>query len=220
MGWWVSDWFNSPNGPVIVASWVTWVIGSIVLHELAHGWAAIWQGDRTPIELGHMTWNPLVHMGWFSLIAFLVIGIAWGAMPVNPSRFRSRYGDAYVSLAGPLMNVVLIGVATLGMVLVILFGASLPGSAALPGNLLIFFTFGIMLNVVLALFNMMPIPPLDGSRILSSVHPPYARIWEGENAQWIGLGAFFLLFMFGSDLLFGVGLDVAIGIRDGLLGAL
>lgn len=62
----------------MVAGYALIVIFSITLHELAHGWAAIWQGDRTPIETGHMTWNPLVHMGWASLLMFAIVGIAWG----------------------------------------------------------------------------------------------------------------------------------------------
>ena len=76
------------------------IVVSVVLHELAHGVAAIWQGARTPIELGHMTLNPMVHMGGMSLVAAFVIGMAWGAMPVTPHRFRhGRLGDVLVSLA-------------------------------------------------------------------------------------------------------------------------
>jgi len=62
VNWWVIQVLDS-FGPAFLASWIVWVIGSITLHELAHGWAAIWQGDRTPVLTGHMTWNPLVHMG-------------------------------------------------------------------------------------------------------------------------------------------------------------
>src|SRR5262249_8984123 len=103
--WWVAEIWN--QSPVLLVSWIVWVIGSIVLHELAHGWAALWCGDRTPIETGHMTWNPLVHMGQMSLLMFALVGIAWGQMPVDPSRFRGRYDDAKVALAGPLMNLAL-----------------------------------------------------------------------------------------------------------------
>ena len=60
MDWWVAELLR--DSPMLLASWVVWVIGSIVLHELAHGWAAIRQGDDTPRALGHMTWNPIVHM--------------------------------------------------------------------------------------------------------------------------------------------------------------
>ncbi|MBT5381502.1 MAG: site-2 protease family protein, partial [Phycisphaerae bacterium] len=89
-------------------SWIFWVLLSITLHELAHGWAAIWEGDKTPIETGHMSANPVVHMGRFSLIVFALIGFAWGLMPVRPWRFRhGRLGEAIVAIAGPAMNLAL-----------------------------------------------------------------------------------------------------------------
>ena len=107
-GWWVAD-FLRAFGPAFVIAWAFWIIFSICLHELSHGWAAIALGDRTPIESGHMTFNPLVHMGGMSLVAFALIGIAWGAMPINPARLRGRYAEALVALAGPAMNLVLAG---------------------------------------------------------------------------------------------------------------
>ena len=85
--WWVHAAYYQ-GGWSYVAAWVFWVLFSISLHELAHGWAALWQGDQTPRELGHMTWNPWVHMGPWSLGMFALIGIAWGLMPVQPARFR------------------------------------------------------------------------------------------------------------------------------------
>src|SRR5687768_7769180 len=80
--WWVTE-ALAAGGPVYVYSWVVIVVGSIVLHELGHGWMAIRLGDRTPLETGHMTWNPVVHMGMYSLVVFALIGIAWGMMPVD-----------------------------------------------------------------------------------------------------------------------------------------
>ena len=64
----------------VIVGWLFWIIASITLHELAHGWAALWQGDPTPRALGHMTASPMVHMGPMSLIALALVGIAWGAM--------------------------------------------------------------------------------------------------------------------------------------------
>ena len=100
MSWWVHEEFRA-GGLVAVLSWAFWVIFSITLHELGHGWAAIRQGDDTPRRFGRMTLNPLVHMGVPSLVMFALIGIAWGAMPVEPSRFRwGRRGRVLVSAAG------------------------------------------------------------------------------------------------------------------------
>src|SRR6056297_3003392 len=97
-GWWISDLLSnqSINGQVWVVSWAVWVILSICLHELAHGWTAIRLGDDTPVVTGHMTWNPIVHMGAFSLFVFAFIGIAWGQMPINPSKLRGRYAESVV----------------------------------------------------------------------------------------------------------------------------
>lgn len=216
-GWWVADLFNQAGGPVLLVSWVVWVIGSIVLHELGHGYAAIWQGDDTPRELGHMNLNPLVHLGTMSLIAFALIGIAWGQMPVRPHNFRSRHGEALVAAAGPLVNVLLAIVAAGGVLLVIVFGSSLPGSSVLPDNLLNFFRLGIALNIALVLFNLLPVPPLDGSRILGDLVPSFNRLWQGDHAQWAGLAVFAGIFFFGGSLLFGTGFTVADWVIDQMI---
>lgn len=224
MDWWVHNLWNSE--PALLVSWVVWVIGSIVLHELAHGWAAIRFGDRTPIETGHMTWNPLVHMGGFSLIVFAVVGIAWGAMPVNPSRMRGRHAEALVALAGPAMNLALAAFAlTLGLLWVGVAGGvwipSVQAGEPLFTNMQIFFRAGVFLNVLLMVFNLMPIPPLDGSRILAYYSPGYRRFFfESENGQWVGLGLFVLLFFFGFDLIIGHVMSWTFGVWDTIAGVL
>lgn len=204
--WWVAQaWEISP---VLLFSWVFWVIASIVLHELAHGWAAIWCGDRTPIETGHMTINPMVHMGPMSLAVFALVGIAWGLMPVDPSRFRRPHQDALVAAAGPLMNLIL---AAICLVLLCLWVATAGGYWA-PGlkvpdhvfrNFQMFFHTGAMLNIVLMLFNLIPIPPLDGSRIVASFSSGFARLWADERSHLVALLAFIFVFFFAGDVLFG-----------------
>ena len=160
--WWVHDLYDN-LGLVAVASWIVVVIGSITLHELAHGWAALWEGDGTPRELGHMTGNPLVHMGSMSLLLFAVLGIAFGLMPVTPSRFRHGYvGRIVVSAAGPVMNLLLFLIFAVALGLMERFGASGP----VADNVSIFLNFGAMLNVVLVVLNLLPLPPLDGWGIL------------------------------------------------------
>ena len=167
------------------------IVVSVVLHELAHGVVAIWEGDRTPIELGHMTANPIVHMGMMSLIAAFVVGMAWGAMPVTPHRFRHRrYGDVLVSLAGPVANLLLAVVA------LVIFGLCAtpdptPGLAENGQTLL--WTFGYF-NIGLAIFNMGPVPPLDGSRVLSGISSGYKRFVDNlERPESLFFGYFLLI---------------------------
>jgi Zn-dependent protease len=201
--WWVSRILEMPHGQVILASWCVWVISSIVLHELAHGWTAIRAGDDTPIRTGHMTWNPLVHMGGPSLIVFALVGIAWGAMPVNPARFRNRYDDALVSIAGPAMNLLLAALALGAMTLWLALGpwANLAIQEPLFTNVVIFLRLGIMLNLVLCALNMLPIPPLDGSRVLATFSAGYRRLCAHEHAQVLSLfGLIAAIFILGPHL--------------------
>jgi hypothetical protein len=100
-GWWMHELWE--RSPVLLASWVFWVLVSVMLHELAHGWTALWQGDDTPRAAGHMNFNPLVHMGPTSLIFFAAVGFAWGQMPVSPFRFRmGRMGEEGLPPLHPL----------------------------------------------------------------------------------------------------------------------
>jgi len=191
MTWWVHELYTS--GRVIeLISWIFWVIASITLHELAHGWAALSQGDTTPRDLGHMTANPLVHMGPTSLLVFAVIGIAWGLMPVNPSRFRSgRKGRVIVSGAGPAMNV---GLAFVAMVVLVIWMKVGPQGDAIYKNLTIFLWTGAWLNVVLALLNMLPVPPLDGASVLSGLSLKAYQFFQRPQAATFGLIALLLIF--------------------------
>jgi Zn-dependent protease len=201
--WWVIQaWEESP---VILGAWVFWVIVSITLHELGHGWAAIRCGDRTPILTGHMTWNPVVHMGPHSLIAFAIFGFAWGAMPVDPTRFRRRYDDLLVSGAGPMMNLSLAVVCAVGAAALALWDASGTTLEDFRRNAWVFLFMGATLNVALLVLNLLPIPPLDGSRMLASASPAFDRLMRHERAPIAGLVLFALVFFLGAGLLFEIG---------------
>ncbi|MEM9064711.1 MAG: site-2 protease family protein [Planctomycetota bacterium] len=214
-GWWVATFWS--NSPALLISWIFWVILSITLHELAHGVAAIRQGDRTPIELGHMTWNPLVHMGPWSLAMFALLGLAWGAMPVNPSRFRSRYGDAIVAVAGPLTN---LGLFVICALLNGLWAALAPSSvgADIQQNLQQFFFAGAVLNGVLFAFNLVPVPPLDGFRIISNFFPRFGSVFDDGKAQFVVIVLFALLWIRGFGWLFGGAAFVTLAI-EAVIGA-
>ena len=186
MTWWVHDLWMSGRGIELV-SWIFWVIASITLHELAHGWAAIWEGDETPRATGHMTANPVVHMGVPSIIAFLIIGIAWGMMPVNPYRFRhGKWGRILVSFAGPAMNLLIAFV-----VLTIL--GFIVNPTAEQTHVETFLLTGGFLNLILFALNMLPVPPLDGSNILANLSSTVAGWYRHPQAQMAGLLLFFAL---------------------------
>ncbi|WP_392533848.1 site-2 protease family protein [Nostoc sp. C117] len=174
------------------------VIFSITLHELAHGWAAMSQGDNTPQKTGHLTLNPVVHMGKESIIFLCLMGIAWGQMPVNPSKFRSRkLGNILVSSAGPLLNLAL-GILFIA-VLKILVNFSLSGLFSVE-----FLYLAARINLTLFLFNLLPIPPLDGFHVFSEIFPKLKPL---QNTQF-GIFAMMLLFIIPE---FGTGIG---GIAD------
>lgn len=157
---------------------------SIVVHEVAHAWVARREGDPTAERLGRITLNPIPHLdpvGSFlvPLALFLLPGgviFGWARpVPVNPANYRDRvWGDIRVSLAGIVSNLILVAVFT-GL-LAVLFRVGDPGttSASLDavGRML---RFGILLNLVLAVFNLVPVPPLDGSRVVAHLLPPALR---------------------------------------------
>jgi Zn-dependent protease len=170
------------------------VIFSITLHELAHGWAAMSQGDNTPQQTGHLTLNPVVHMGKESIIFLCLMGIAWGQMPVNPSKFRSgKLGNILVSAAGPLSNLAL-GIL---FILMMKFISDLSFSGLLNGE---FLYLTARINLTLFLFNLLPIPPLDGFHVFSEIFPQLKPLQYSQ----FGVFAMMLLFIIPE---FGAGLS-------------
>jgi len=176
---------NLITAPVFFLRCVVIVIFSVTLHELAHGWAAVSQGDDTPRRSGHLTFNPLVHMGVESILMLCIAGIAWGQMPVNPSKFRSpKLGNILVPAAGPLLNL------ALGVLFILLL--KLSDVPPLAGILSIKFCYlAAHINLMLFLFNLLPIPPLDGFHIASEFFPELKLL----NASLVGLFALTLLFV-------------------------
>ncbi len=171
------------------------VVVSIVLHELAHGWAAIRLGDDTPIRTGRMTGNPLVHMGPWSLLALAIAGIAWGQMPIDPSRLRGKHAATKVALAGPGMNLVLAIVCLTAYAVWLRFGAEpVEGSVAANGQDLLLIAG--MINLVLMCFNLMPFPPLDGSHVAADFSRGYRDfVSNPANSGALMIGFFFAFAM-------------------------
>ncbi|MGQ9477815.1 MAG: site-2 protease family protein [Candidatus Bipolaricaulia bacterium] len=178
---------------------------AIILHELAHGWVAYKLGDPTAKLAGRLTLNPLAHIdpvgtilvpGLLLLFATLtkapIILFGWAKpVPINPLYFRRPYRDLMlVGLAGPLLN---LGLAGLG--LAAWYPLSYSGQA-LPELFILFLAALILINIVLAFYNLIPIPPLDGSRILAYFLPSRGRLFLHRLEPFglfLALGVVFLL---------------------------
>jgi Zn-dependent protease len=155
---------------------------SVVAHEVAHGWAALSQGDTTARDLGRLSWNPIKHVDPFMTVLLPVMmlvasggKIALGGakpVPVDPRNYRHyRRGDIIVSLAGVFTNLlVAIGCTALAA----LFGVLGQGGGGIAPSLVILqemMLLGIYINWILILFNLIPLPPLDGSHVLKHLLP-------------------------------------------------
>lgn len=169
---------------------------SVIIHELAHGYAALSLGDDTAKMAGRLTLNPLKHLdpigsilvpGFLILMSFLGAGgiiFGWAKpVPINPYKLRDkRWGGAKVAVAGPAANIVL----------ALIFGLSIrfiPNLASTPG-IFIIFLYIVQINLILALFNLLPVPPLDGSHIFFSLLPRRAQAIKIALSQY---GFFFIL---------------------------
>ena len=202
--------FTFENGVILLG-----LIYSICLHEAGHAYASEWLGDDTPRRAGKLTFNPIPHIEtspfatlFLPVIVFFMTNgagiIGGGACPVNPYNLRNPRRDEFlVAGAGPLMNLWLCGCCT-----VVMIWADGPTLTPLLYRLGLF-------NLFLAVFNLLPIPPMDGSHMLASVIPglraPFRKIGGG-----VGL---ILVFVVGSMIMYEIFAPIRVGYHD-LLGYL
>ncbi len=156
----------------------------ISVHETAHGLVAYKMGDTTAKDMGRLTLNPFKHLDIIGAICMLLFGFGWAKpVPVNPMNFKKRdKGMVLTALAGPASNFLM---ALLGVLVWTLLRAYQLIPANMVGYIIDrFLLIFIMLNVAFAVFNLLPIPPLDGSKIIEPLFPPKVRIWMGRN-EWM-----------------------------------
>ncbi len=192
--------------PVTVLVRALVLFTAMPIHECAHGWVADKLGDHTARSQGRLTLNPFHHLDPFGSVLLLLAGVGWAKpVPVNPYYFHKidrRAGMALTALAGPVSNLLMSIITLLIAKLLLLFGVN--------GILVSIFITMCQINLGLAVFNLIPIHPLDGSRILSYFLPAKAADWLDEHEQIIYI--IFMVVILFTDLL-----DVPLSFLSGLL---
>ena len=157
------------------------ILLALTLHEFAHGYVANSLGDPTAKQLGRLSLNPLKHLDPIGTLAFFLIKIGWAKpIPVNPRYFRNPQKDMlWVALAGPLTNLTLAVVSAMFAKLLWLVAPYIPSPLVI--NMLFLplahmLIASVWINLVLCIFNFLPIPPLDGSKILMGLLPPHLAV--------------------------------------------
>jgi Zn-dependent protease len=178
-----------------ISVWTIPVLFAITLHEVAHGWTARWFGDRTAEMLGRLSLNPLRHIDPVGTLLvpgiLLAIGgplLGWAKpVPVATKVLRNpRWSVTLVALAGPLANLLM----AIFWCLVLAVIVRVRGSATLVGWIAQMADAGIMVNVILGIFNVLPVPPLDGGRVISALLP---SAWAPRLEKFEPFGLVFVL---------------------------
>jgi len=194
------------TGALDTIFYIVILIMSVVVHEVAHGVAAERFGDPTARVAGRLTLNPFKHLDLFGsfLLPLILISlhaqpIGWAKpVPVNPNNLRSKWGRFMVSAAGILTN---FSIAILGaLVLKVLSLFGVPINHTDPTPLVLIMDGIILVNILLGIFNLLPVPPLDGFKILFSAAPDRIQRYE-RTFDYLGIPILFILiFLFGSYL--------------------
>ncbi len=176
---------------IVLVAYLLVLLLALSLHEFAHAYMAVKQGDFTPKAQGRLTINPLAHIDPLGFVMLLIVGFGWAKpVQVNPLSFRNyKKGSTLVALAGVTMNFILAFVSYPFMLLTEMFQTTMPYNLYLFLN--IFFQMMVIINLVLVVFNLLPIYPLDGFRLVET----YAK-YNNKYVQFMRKnGSFVLLIM-------------------------
>ncbi|PRX74762.1 Zn-dependent protease [Cohnella sp. SGD-V74] len=186
-------WFPIEHLPIIILI----MLIAFSVHEFAHAWTAWKFGDDTAYREGRVTLNPIAHLDWIGMLFLVIAGFGWAKpVPVRRSRFKNpRQMNIMVTAAGPISNLLL---AFLLLFVFYLLGALNVFDKASPdffNNILTFLNYWLSINLALFLFNLLPVPPLDGYRIAEEFLPLKTRMVIQENSQWITFGFLIVVFV-------------------------
>ncbi|HEY8108759.1 MAG TPA: site-2 protease family protein [Patescibacteria group bacterium] len=189
------------------------IVIALTVHEFAHAWVAARQGDQTARMFGRVSLNPKAHLDPAGSLLFLFAGIGWGKpVPVNPANLRDgKLGDFYVSIAGIVTNLVVAFIFALPLRIIDLTGGDV---TAVNQTWLQFTTIVTDINILLAAFNLLPIPPLDGSKAIGILVP---HRFQHAYQEYLRVGPVILIAVFLTAIVFdsrilGTILDPVIGV--------
>ncbi|OGL94037.1 hypothetical protein A2317_00125 [Candidatus Uhrbacteria bacterium RIFOXYB2_FULL_41_10] len=161
--------------PMLLVVWVTAILISLTAHEFSHAWMANIKGDKTAELAGRLTLNPFAHIDWMGVVFLLTLGFGWAKpVPFNPYNLQDPRRDSLlIALAGPASNLVIATIAAL-ILRVMITGGFITGVDMLFAFLLLL----VIINLFLMFFNLVPIYPLDGSKVLDAllVKPEHQKI--------------------------------------------
>jgi Zn-dependent protease len=175
------------------------LIVAITIHEFSHAWMATRLGDGTAKYLGRLTLNPLAHLDIVGTILIFLVGFGWGKpVPYNPAHVaRGKFGEMLIAIAGPISNIIVAFIAALPGRIFLINHQALP-----TGQIYTFLAVLVTLNIFLAAFNLIPIPPLDGSKILYLILD-WLNVRQ-ETVLWLEqTGPYLLLVLIFVDNIFG-----------------
>ena len=176
---------NYQQAIIFILSGVFVVFVCSPIHELSHGWVAYKLGDNTAKREGRLTFNPIAHIDLIGMLMILILGFGYAKpVPVNMNNFKKpKSGMALTALAGPASNIVL------AFISVFVYYALPSRESGLFFYLETFFLYSTIINLSLAAFNLLPIPPLDGSKIMAGILPErvYYKYMQYERYAMIGL---------------------------------
>lgn len=191
---------SNPMALLILLYSIPGVLVAITFHEYAHAFAADKLGDDTPRLQGRLSLNPLAHLDPIGSLMLLFVGVGWGKpVQINPNNFNRTIsiskGEAIVSAAGPIMNFILAIVFCIVYFVIYKFAGTFVDTQ-IGGIVLSIILSTVYINLGLGIFNLIPMPPLDGSKILKNFLPYRARAWMESN-EYLFYMIFLALWIFG-----------------------
>lgn len=188
----LANYINNPGALFGLLASIPGVLIAITFHEFAHGFVAYKLGDNTAKNEGRLSLNPLDHLDPIGSLMLLFAGFGWGKpVHVNPRNYTRKIsmekGEAIVSAAGPIMNFLLAIIFTLIYYAIYKFAGSQLLSSIVGGIIMLLISYTISINIGLGVFNLIPLPPLDGSKIIMPFLPYKAKEWFTNNEQLFSL---------------------------------